>query len=144
MIRAAPKHKSSESFVANLKQRLKKMQEKQEKAKKSGKSSKKGIRKEGFQCILLGLPNSGKSSLLAAITNAKPKIDTYPFTTKDPEVGTLNHHSIKAQIIDLPSIGSEFFDIGIVNTADLVIQVVDNLQDLEKISPYTTRVAGKR
>jgi hypothetical protein len=143
MIRAAPKHKSSESFVANLKQRLKKLQEKQEKAKKSGKSTKKGVRKDGFQCVLLGPPNSGKSSLLSKLTNAKPKITEHPFTTINPEIGSMNFHGVKAQIVDLPSIGSEFFDIGIVNTADLVIQVVENISDLEKISPYLSRIVGK-
>jgi ribosome-interacting GTPase 1 len=143
MIRQAPKHKSSESFVANLKQRLKKLQEKQEKAKKSGKSTKKGVRKEGFQVVLLGLPNSGKSSLLAAITNAKPKISEHPFTTITPEIGSMNFHGVKAQIVDLPSIGSEFFDIGIINTADLIIQVVENIADLEKILPFLARKIGK-
>ena len=43
MVRKAPKHKSSESFVANLKQRLKKLTEKREKAKSSGKSTKKQV-----------------------------------------------------------------------------------------------------
>jgi len=143
MIRAAPKHKSSESFVANLKQRLKKLQEKQEKAKKSGKSNKKGVRKDGFQCVLVGLPNSGKSSLLAAITNAKPRITEHPFTTIIPEIGSMNFHGVKAQIVDLPSIGSEFFDIGIINTADLVIEVIENISDLEKLSPFLARKVGK-
>ena len=143
MIRAAPKHKSSESFVANLKQRLKKLQEKQEKAKKSGKSSKKGVRKDGFQVVLLGLPNSGKSSLLAAITNAKPRITEHPFTTITPEIGSMNFHGVKAQIVDLASVGSEFFDIGIINTADLVIQVVESIADLEKLIPFLARKVGK-
>ena len=53
MIRTAPKHKSSENFVAELKQRLKKLQEKEEKASKK-KSGNKGIRKEGFQFVLVG------------------------------------------------------------------------------------------
>ena len=144
MIRAAPKHKSSEHFVAELKNRLRRFQEKQEKAKSSGKTTRKSIKKEGYQCILIGLPNSGKSSLLSKLTNAKPKISENPFTTKDPELGTMNYEGVKAQIIDIPSIGSEFFDIGAVHTADCLIIVIENLKDLEKIHSFITKATGKR
>lgn len=144
MIRLAPKHKSSENFVANLKQRLKKLLEKQEKAKSSGKSSFKAIRKEGFQVVLVGFPSSGSSSLLSSLTNAKPIISEHGFTTKKPEVGTLDYEGIKAQVIDLPSIGSEFYDSGIVNTADLILIIITRLEELEKLIPLLSRAYGKK
>ncbi len=144
MIKTAPKHKGSENLLAELKTRLKKFLEKKEKSKKIGKSSVKGIRKEGFQVVLLGLPNSGKSFLLSKLTNAHPEISQYPFTTKVPEIGIMDYQGVKAQIVDLPSIGSDFLDIGIINTADLILLVLDNFNDLEKIKPAISKAQGKQ
>lgn len=143
MLRVVPGHKGAENLRAELRSRLKKLLEKKEKSKKVGKSSLKGIRKEGYQVVLLGLPNSGKSSLLTKLTNAHPKISQNPFTTKAPGLGTMDYQGAKAQIVDLPSIGSEFFDIGIVNTADLIIIVLDKLEDLDKVKQHISKVYGK-
>lgn len=142
MLRNFKKHKGSEGMEANLKQRLKKFEEKQEKSKKSGKSSHKTVKKEGYQVVLVGLPNAGKSSLLAVLTNARPQVSAIPFTTRSAELGTLDHNGVKAQVVDLPSIGSDAFDIGIVNTADCVLLIVISLDELEKITPLLARASG--
>lgn len=144
LIKVAPKHKSSENLLKELRTRLKKLKEKQEKSKKIGKPSKKGIRKEYFQCVIIGLPNSGKSSLLAKLTNAQPKISPYPFATSYPEIGTMDYQGVKAQIIDLPSIGSEALDQGLINTADCLLIVIKELSDLQKISPYLAKSQGSK
>ncbi|MBU2503584.1 MAG: 50S ribosome-binding GTPase, partial [Nanoarchaeota archaeon] len=84
MIRECPKHKSSEKMLANLKTRYKKLKERSERIKKSGKSGagKHAIRKEDMQAVIVGLTNTGKSSLLSLLTNVSPEITPYDFTTK--------------------------------------------------------------
>ncbi|MFP4382989.1 MAG: GTPase ObgE [Spirochaetia bacterium] len=53
---------------------------------------------------LVGFPNAGKSSLLAALTRAKPKIAPYPFTTKNPNLGVLTGSYRNAVIADIPGL----------------------------------------
>src|SRR3989338_2095020 len=143
MIRLAPKHKGSENLLAGLRTRLKKLKESAEKArKKSG--GKKGIKKEGFQFVLMGKTNKGKSSLLKCLTNAEPSIGDYDFTNRQPEVGTFQYEGVQAQIIDTPSIGCEQYDSGIVNNADCLLIIVENLQELEELKEFIGRNKGKK
>lgn len=53
---------------------------------------------------LVGLPNVGKSSILAAISNAQPKIANYPFTTLSPNLGVLNSGYEHIVIADIPGL----------------------------------------
>lgn len=53
---------------------------------------------------LVGFPNAGKSSLLDAFTNARPKIAPYPFTTKIPNLGVLSLHDRDIILADIPGI----------------------------------------
>jgi GTP-binding protein len=53
---------------------------------------------------LVGLPNAGKSSLLARLTRATPKIADYPFTTLSPALGTIEGEERQAVIADIPGL----------------------------------------
>ena len=53
---------------------------------------------------LVGLPNVGKSSILAAISNAQPKIANYPFTTLSPNLGVINTGDERIVIADIPAL----------------------------------------
>ena len=143
MIKTAPKHKGSENLLAELKTRLKKLKGKEEKSKKK-KTGSRGIKKEGFQFVLVGFPNSGKSSLLTKLTNARPHITEHAFSTFQPELGTFEFQGIKAQIIDQPSLGNENFDIGLVNNADCLIYVIENFEDIDKINSLIPRAQSKK
>ena len=131
MMRHMPKHKSAESLRKNIRNRYKRL--KLEYTKKSKKSGKKGIKKGDMQAILLGLTNSGKSSILKAITNAHPKIASYGFTTNQPLQGALNFKGCNIQIIDMPPIASENLDRSLVNSADTIIIVVEKLHEIKTI-----------
>jgi GTP-binding protein len=74
----------------------------------------KGIKGEEFTIWLqlktiadigiIGLPNAGKSSLLAAITNANPKIANYKFTTLNPNLGVASYDNKEITIADIPGL----------------------------------------
>ena len=53
---------------------------------------------------IIGLPNSGKSSLLAAVTRAKPKIADYPFTTINPNLGVTYYNNKEVTLADIPGL----------------------------------------
>jgi small GTP-binding protein len=132
MMKFMPKHKGAETLRKNIRTRYKKLkQEFQKKSKKS--KGKQGIKKEDLQAVIIGLTNSGKSSVLKTLTNAQPRIASYGFTTIKPEIGTLNYQGCNIQVIDLPPIASENFDKGIVNNADTILIVVEKIHEIKPI-----------
>ena len=53
---------------------------------------------------IIGMPNSGKSSLLSVLTSARPKIANYPFTTINPNLGVANYNNKEVTLADIPGL----------------------------------------
>tara|TARA_Y100001970_G_scaffold243384_1_gene308582 strand:+ start:633 stop:1616 length:984 start_codon:yes stop_codon:yes gene_type:complete len=53
---------------------------------------------------IIGMPNSGKSTLLSALTSAKPKIANYPFTTINPNLGVVRYDDKEVTLADIPGL----------------------------------------
>src|SRR6266498_2580233 len=88
---------------------------------------------------LVGLPNAGKSSLLTRISNARPKVADYPFTTLAPVLGTVDAPDATRQltVADVPGLiegssegvglGHEF--LAHLERANLLLHVIDSTED---------------
>ncbi|MGO9883513.1 MAG: GTPase ObgE [Solirubrobacteraceae bacterium] len=93
---------------------------------------------------LIGLPNAGKSSLLARLTRAHPKVAAYPFTTLAPVLGTLDSDQRQLVIADIPGLiegasdgaglGHEF--LAHVERTRLLVHVLD-LAPLDRSDPVS-------
>ena len=143
MLTTAPKHKGAEALLKGIKEKISKYKQLVEKEKKQKKSSGKSlnIKKEGAASIcIVGTVNSGKSTLLKRLTNANVQISIYPFTTKKPEIGTLDYKGIKLQIIEIPAIIAkfEYSELGpsmlaIIKQSDLLIITFKDKEELKLI-----------
>ncbi|MBS3080642.1 50S ribosome-binding GTPase [Candidatus Pacearchaeota archaeon] len=143
MLRYMPKHKSAEALRKNLKTRYKKLKEELFKKTKKQKA-KKGIKKAEMQAVLIGLTNSGKSSLLKVLTNAQPKIASYGFSTSEPIIGMLHHQGCNIQMIDMPPIASENFDKGIINNTDTLLIVIEKIDEIKSVLEAIRKTDAKK
>jgi ribosome-interacting GTPase 1 len=116
---------------ADIKRRMAKIRTE---AARSRKAAAKGptwhhVPREGAgQVVLVGAPNSGKSRLLAAVTNANPVVAPYPFSTRAPLPGMVPFEDIKIQLIDLPPIAPETAEpwlFALIRQADSALLVAD-------------------
>jgi len=134
MLRVIPKHKGTDHMQADLKSRIAKLR------KESGKKGGKGgfsyiIPREGAgQVALAGPPNSGKSSLVRALTHATPAVGDYPFTTREPVPGMMPFEDIAFQLVDLPPLSEQHAEpwvFDVIRYADLVWLVLDGERAIE-------------
>jgi uncharacterized protein len=140
MYRTIPKHKGTEGLQADIKRKISKFKEIIE----SGGRQKGGAGARHVdifhvphmgagQVVLLGTPNSGKSSIVAAVSNAHVNVADYPFATDKPIPGMMKYEDVQIQIVDTPPITAEFAPVGLVNTlrgADVIAIVIDLSDDV--------------
>lgn len=103
---SVPKHKGTEKLRLWATRRLAELKEEveRERARRSG-SSKPGmfVEKAGAgQVVLVGPANSGKSSIVARLTNAKVVVSPIPYSTQLPVPGMMNYLDVKLQLVDTP------------------------------------------
>ncbi|RKX18851.1 MAG: GTP-binding protein [Candidatus Zixiibacteriota bacterium] len=128
-----PKHKGTDKLQADLKAKISKLKKQIESGRKKHGARRADtldhIEKEGAaQIILVGPPNSGKSSLLDSLTNLKPAIADYPYTTREPSAGIMTFETVQFQLVDTSPISKEQLDtylLNLIRQADLVVVVAD-------------------
>ncbi len=125
-----PKHKGTEKLQAELKRKISKLGDQLQSRRVSGKRmAPYRVEPEGAARVaLVGEPNSGKSSILASLTNASPQVASYPFTTQLPQPGMMPYQDIQIQLVDLPPICPDYrepwiFDL--IRGADLLLLIAD-------------------
>jgi len=152
MLRTIPKHKGTEHLQADIKSRIKQLTEDLAGPKKG--ASRTGpvhsIRPEGAaQIVLIGPPNSGKSSLHAALTGSRADVGPYPHTTHEPLPGMLPYADIHLQLVDLPPISEDYMESWFSNAlqpADAALLIVDIAEPAcaEQILAIIARLQAKR
>ncbi len=142
MIRIAPKHKGTEKLLKVLKRRLAKLRKELEERERSrprgGRGTGFAIKKEGCaQVAIVGLPNSGKSTLLRMLTSARPEVASYPFTTRVPVPGMMEYEDVQIQLIEIPAVvegsslgkGLGTQPLSVARNADAIALVIDASSD---------------
>lgn len=129
MLAVMPKHKGTDHLKADLRHKLSKLKEV---------STQKGHGKHADifyiprtgsgQVALIGTPNCGKSSIVAALTNANVNVADFPFATSGPVPGMLKFEDVQIQIIDMPPITADYSAPGQIGTyrhCNLIAIVID-------------------
>jgi len=157
LFRLLPKHKGTEKLQSDLKKKISRTRDEIEGARGAGKKGGVSYRvpHEGAgQVVLVGAPNAGKSAILAALTNARPEVAPYPFTTRAPQPGIMHWEDVPVQLVDLPPIAAEFFEpweTSVIRSADAALLVVDLASDdvadatdaaLARLAEHHTELVG--
>lgn len=130
MLRLVPKHKGSEKVQSNIKRKLSTLRREMAQSKSSGGQADPFHVPAGGagQVTLMGLPNTGKSSIVAAVTQAPVKVADYPFSSPAPVPGMWLWQDVQIQMVDTPAVTVDHAPGGMINLllhSDVVAVVAD-------------------
>lgn len=130
LIGTVPKHKGTDKLRADLRRKLSKLRDASRVKKKAGRQeSAYHIDREGAgRVVLVGVPNVGKSALVAALTNATPKVSESPYTTWAPTPDMMPIENVQVQLIDTPPLNRDHVEPQLrelIRSADLLLVILD-------------------
>jgi ribosome-interacting GTPase 1 len=128
MLAIMPKHKGTDHLRAELRTRIAKLTQSLDKKTATQRASMMIEKVGAGQLAVIGPPNTGKSQLVATLTNASPAVAAYPFTTHSATPGMMVFENIQIQLIDTPPLSEqplEWWLLNIIRRADGLLVVVD-------------------
>lgn len=150
MLTIMPKHKGTDKLRAELRRRI--ARHKAETLQRRGAA--KGVtaysieREGAAQAVIIGVANVGKSSIVAALTNARPEVADFPHSTWKPAPGMANFENVQFQLVDTPPVPTEFVDPGLADLlrrTDIIVMVVDIQADpLQQVEDTLKFLGGLR
>jgi ribosome-interacting GTPase 1 len=132
MLAVMPKHKGTDHLRAELRTKIANLSKSMDKKAATAHTSMKIEKAGAAQVAVIGPPNVGKSQIVSAITNAKPTVAAYPYTTQSATPGMMHFENVQIQLIDTPPLGEqppEWWLLNIIRRADALLIVVDLSQD---------------
>jgi ribosome-interacting GTPase 1 len=131
MLAVMPKHKGTDHLRADLRTKIANLSKSLDKKAATARTSMKIEKAGAAQIAVIGPPNTGKSQIVAAITNAKPTVAAYPYTTQAATPGMMHYENVQIQLIDTPPFDEqpEWWLLNIIRRADAILIVVDLSQD---------------
>jgi small GTP-binding protein len=128
MLAVMPKHKGTDHLKADLRRKIARLTQESERKSGGQRASMVPAKEGAAQVVIVGLPNAGKSQLVASITKATTAVAEYPFTTQSAVPGMMEFENIKIQLVDMPPMVSGSMPFWVPPTlrrADALLIMVD-------------------
>lgn len=134
MLAICPKHRGTERVQEEIKKKIAKL--KKISPKKIKREEIFFVKKEGAgQVLIIGPPNSGKTSLVNSLCGTNFKVGHYPFTTQLPMPAMLKFENILIQLVDTPPVNNDFKPGWLKNLAkqaDLILLLIEVNRNYEE------------